>query len=79
MMQCLHHVVSKLLTHIPLDKMTAISQTIFSYAFSIDNNPAVVQISDWRWRVDKPLSEIKADPIHWRKYGALRGDELSAS
>ena len=38
------------LTHLPLDKMAAISQTI-------DNPPALVKIMAWRRIGDKPLSE----------------------
>ena len=53
------------LTHLPLDTMAAISQTIFSYAFS--------------WR--KLFILIKISPkfahsIYWRIYAALWGDEL---
>ena len=37
----------------------------------IDNNTALVQIMAWCRKGDKPLSE----PIHWRVYTALGGDE----
>ena len=60
-----------LLTHLPLAKMTTISQTMFSEAFSlmkkismkfvpkgpIDNKPALFQIMAWRQTGDKPLSK----------------------
>ena len=55
------------LTHLPLDKMAGISQTICSDAFSwmknfvpegpIDNKSALVQVMTWRRAGDKPLPE----------------------
>ena len=57
------------LTHLPLNKITAISQTVDSDAFSwmffnwnyhkgpFDNNRALVQIMAWHRIGDKPLSE----------------------
>ena len=55
------------LTHFPLDKTAAISQTIFSDAFFLSKfRPilflrvqltALVQVMDWRRIGDKPLSE----------------------
>ena len=59
------------LTHLPLDQMTAISQTIFSNALSwlississlkihwiLFINPVLVQIMAWSLIIDKPLSE----------------------
>ena len=41
----------------------------------IDNNPALVQIIAWHWIGDKPIMWTNVDPILWRIYVALRGDE----
>ena len=85
------------LTHLPLDTMAAISQTIFSDAFSwmksfvfwskfhwslfprvkltikpnigLDNNSAPYRRQAIIW--------TNADPIHWRIYESLGGDEFS--
>ena len=84
------------LTHLPLDKMVAISQTIFSHAFSwmkhlyFDYNFTDVcsQGSNWqsssigldnglapnRWQA---IIWTNADPINWRIYATLGGDELT--
>ena len=35
----------------------------------IDNMPALAQAMAWRW--------TNADPVHWRIYAALGGDELT--
>ena len=39
----------------------------------IDNNSALIQVMVWWQTVDKPLP----DPVHWRRYAALGGDELT--
>ena len=72
------------LTHLPLDKMAAISQTIFSCAFSwmkvlyfeqkfvhkgpIDNNLSLVQKMAIIW--------TNTDLVHWCINAPLNGDEL---
>ena len=43
----------------------------------LDNNPALVQIMAWRRVGDNPLSLTNADPIYWRIYASLGGDELT--
>ena len=57
---------------LPLDIMAAISQTIFSFAFSLmksfDNNPALVQIMAWCRLGDKPLSDPMLTRFHWHIY-----------
>ena len=42
----------------------------------IDNNPVFVQLMAWRIG-DKAIIWTNADPIHWRIYVALGGDELT--
>ena len=89
--------VCPFLTHLPLDKMAAIPQPIFSDAFSwmksfmfwlkfhwsllrvqltatqhwfgLDNGLALNRGQAIIW--------TNADPIYWRIYAALRGDELT--
>ena len=39
----------------------------------IDNNPALFYITAWR----RAIIWSNADPVHWRTYAALRGDELT--
>ena len=50
------------LTHSPLDKMAAISQTTFSYVFS--------------WMKSNAIIWTNADPIYWHIDAALGGDEF---
>ena len=42
----------------------------------IDNKPALVQIMTWH-RIGQAIIWITADPIHWRIYTALGGDETT--
>ena len=85
------------LTHLPLDKMATISQTIlFSNAFSrmkhfvfwLKFHWRLSQGSNWQSSsigLDNGLSPIRrqaiiwtnADPINWRIYATLGGDELT--
>ena len=67
------YILCPALTHLPLDKVALISQTIFSYAFSwmknfvfwlkfvpkgqINNNPVLVKIMIYRHPGDKPLAK----------------------
>ena len=76
------------LTHLLLDKMAAISQTIFSDAFSWMKRCAFWSKCHWSLfpRVHLTITQhqfrrqaiiwTNADPIHWRMYAALGGDEL---
>ena len=43
----------------------------------IDTMWASVQVMAWHRPGDKPLSN--ADPVHWRIYAALGGDEFSSN
>ena len=63
----LHALICITLTHLPLDNMAAISQTIFSDAF-------LWMISPNRWQA---IIWISADPSNWHIYAALGGDELT--
>ena len=80
-----------LLTHHPLDKTAAISQTIFSDAFSwmksfvfcLKFHQCLFLGAQWtiaqHWFIRRQaIIWTNADPIHWRVYAALGGgDELS--
>ena len=81
------------LTHLPLDKMAAILaddnfecnllnendrmpiqiSLKFVPRSPIDNKPALVQLMAWR----QAITWTNADPVYWRIYAALGGDELS--
>ena len=85
------------LTHLPLDNMAAISQTIFSdfhewKVLYFDQNFTKVssQWSNWQYpsiALENGLAPNRrqaiiwtnADPIHWRIYAALGGNELKGS
>ena len=71
------------LTHLPLDKMTAISQTVFSDALSWIKSFLLWLKFHWILflRVQLTIAQhwciwSNADPIHWRIYAALLGDEF---
>ena len=72
------------LTHLPLDKMAAISQTIFSDAFSWMKSFVFWLKSDWnlynwQWLALNRRQAIiwsNVDPVHWGMYAALGRDEL---
>ena len=87
------------LTLLPLDKMAAISQTIFPHAFSwmksficisiwislkfapkspIDNDPLSIGLDNGlTLNRQQAIIWTNADPIHWRIYASLGGDELN--
>ena len=89
-----HQIGDKPLTHLPLNKMAAISQTTCLNAFSwmkifelqikfhwnMESNWQYVSIGS-----DDGLASSRrqviiwsiADPVHWRIYAALGGDELN--
>ena len=51
---------------------------------SIVNKPALIRVIAWRRNNDKPLlgqaiTWTNDDPVRWRKYAALGGNELTAS
>ena len=76
------------ITHIPRDKMAAMSQSIFSNAFTwkkglyfdqkapIDSNTALDQINGLAPDRRQAIIWTNADQIHLRIYVALGGDEL---
>ena len=45
----------------------------------IDNKPALIQIVAWRRPGDKAIIWTNVDPVPWRIYAALGGDELILS
>ena len=79
------------LTHMPLDKISAISHTTSSNAFSrmksfvfkfvingpIDNKAVLIEVMAWCRRGWQSITWTKADQVHRHIYAALRGDELT--
>ena len=72
------------LTHYPLDKMVAIWQTISSDVFSWIKSfvfrwqqPSIGLVNGLMPNRRQAVIWTNADPVHWRLYAALEGDELT--
>ena len=80
--KCWHRVA---LTHLALDKMTAISQMMFNFNFTEDCSSG----TNWQWpsigwdnglapKSRQAIIWTNANPIHWRIHAALEGDEFKS-